>query len=107
MERQRIDLSRLDVGLQEQASRVYEKIGMDLTTAVQCFLMETVRQQRWPISSAADHFGAERAESQKHKSLNISPVECDNLSDEGILQVLTTFKQSYLNIELPSSQSES
>ena len=46
MERQRIALSRLDGGLQEQASRVYEKIGMDLTTAVQCFLMETVHGSR-------------------------------------------------------------
>lgn len=88
MERQRIDLSRLDVGLQEQASRVYEKIGMDLTTAVQCFLMETVWQQRWPISSTADYFGAERVESQKHKSQNINHVECDDLSDEGIVGMM-------------------
>ena len=42
---------RVDAQLKEQASDVFDKIGIDIPTAVRMFLKATVRDQKLPIST--------------------------------------------------------
>ena len=42
---------RVDAHLKEQASEVFDKIGIDIPTAVRMFLKATVRDQKLPIST--------------------------------------------------------
>ncbi len=45
---------RTDEALKEQASQVYEALGMNLTTALNMFLRQTVIQQKYPCSLELD-----------------------------------------------------
>lgn len=45
---------RTDEALKEQASKVYEALGMNLTTALNMFLRQTVIQQKYPCSLELD-----------------------------------------------------
>ncbi len=45
---------RTDEALKEQATRVYEALGMNLTTALNMFLRQTVIQQKYPCSLELD-----------------------------------------------------
>lgn len=45
---------RTDEILKEQASKVYEALGLNLTTALNMFLRQTVIQQRYPCSLELD-----------------------------------------------------
>lgn len=45
---------RTDEELKEQATRVYEALGMNLTTALNMFLRQTVIQQKYPCSLELD-----------------------------------------------------
>ena len=42
---------QVDAHLKEQASDVFDKIGIDIPTAVRMFLKATVRDQKLPIST--------------------------------------------------------
>lgn len=45
---------RTDDALKEQASKIYEALGLNLTTALNMFLRQTVIQQRYPCSLELD-----------------------------------------------------
>lgn len=40
---------RIDAELKEEAKRVYEELGMDLTTAITVFLKQSVRDRKLPF----------------------------------------------------------
>ena len=45
---------RTDEALKEQASKIYESLGLNLTTALNMFLRQTVIQQKYPCSLELD-----------------------------------------------------
>lgn len=45
---------RTDEDIKEGATRVYESLGMNLTTALNMFLRQTVIQQKYPCSLELD-----------------------------------------------------
>lgn len=45
---------RTDEKLKENATKVYESLGMNLTTAINMFLKQTVIQQKYPCSLDLD-----------------------------------------------------
>ena len=45
---------RTDKALKEQASKIYESLGLNLTTALNMFLRQTVIQHKYPCSLELD-----------------------------------------------------
>ena len=45
---------RIDDSLKEQADRLFEKLGMNMSTAINVFIRQTVRQRRIPFAIAAE-----------------------------------------------------
>lgn len=45
---------RIDDNLKEEANKVYDDLGMDMTTAITIFLKQTVREQRLPFQPGAE-----------------------------------------------------
>lgn len=45
---------RIDDNLKEEAIKVYDDLGMDMTTAITVFLKQSVREQRMPFQPGAE-----------------------------------------------------
>jgi DNA-damage-inducible protein J len=45
---------RIDDNLKEQADSLFEKLGMNMSTAINVFIRQTVRQRRIPFAIAAE-----------------------------------------------------
>ena len=45
---------RIDDSLKEQADRLFEKLGMNMSTAINVFIRQTVRQRRIPFAITAE-----------------------------------------------------
>jgi DNA-damage-inducible protein J len=53
---------RIDDALKEQADSLFEELGMNMSTAVNVFIRQTLRQRRIPFTIAADPEGGLRGE---------------------------------------------
>ena len=81
---------RMDSELKEQAVEIFDKIGIDMSTAVRMFFKATVREQQLPFSTKVADKGAEKSLSMQmldlyKKSTVYEPPIAD---DESIITVL-------------------
>jgi DNA-damage-inducible protein J len=51
---------RIDDSLKEQADSLFEELGMNMSTAINVFIRQTVRQRRIPFAIAAEAEGSSR-----------------------------------------------
>jgi len=60
---------RMDENLKKQAERLFDEIGMNMTTAFTVFAKTAVRQQRIPFELAVDPFYSEVNQARLKKSI--------------------------------------
>jgi DNA-damage-inducible protein J len=61
--------TRVDAGLRQEASKVLEEVGLDLTTAVRMFLKMVVQHQGIPFKVKVDPFWSEENQEWLKKAI--------------------------------------
>ena len=90
---------RMDSVLKDQALEVFDKMGIDMSTAVRMFFKATVRQQQLPFSTnVADTKEESKAREMKEYYMNMIMYEPPAADDD---EVVTVLPLQYGEIPIP------
>jgi DNA-damage-inducible protein J len=76
---------RLDRKLKSNAESMFEDMGMSLSTAINIFLKQTVRQRQIPFKIEADPFWSERNQARLEASRQ--EAEAGHLTEHELIEV--------------------
>jgi DNA-damage-inducible protein J len=76
---------RLDRTLKSNAESMFEDMGMNLSTAINIFLKQTVRQREMPFKIEADSFWSEQNQARLERSR--SEAEAGHLTEYELIEV--------------------
>lgn len=61
---------RTDIAVKEQAKRLFDNLGLDLSTAINLFLRQAIRQQGLPFKVTLNNFKMETIKALEDKNMN-------------------------------------